>query len=290
MYNKARLGRVIIGMVSLTILLNDCSPKQVAKPEVSAPETTRQTTVPSQQSIWTPMVLAGNKHYFIEDSSTISINDDSSHVTSFQMRTFYSLSLITLGDSLVLTAIVDSTSTNPLSSSGKSGPTSQVIHAIASNAGQLSGLTSETVTACKDGIEAVGMRIYELIPSYPKHSVERGGHWVDTVSANSCRGKTSLHQRIIREYQFLGFSEWKEYNAARIERHSSNVVTGSTLETRNRFTATGSGTGSAILYVDRKTGRLLESDGHSESKLIISTTRGDYPFTQSIITHIEARY
>ena len=275
--------------IGIVIILNNCSPNRVAQPGfATAPP--REQIEPSLQDEWMPKQAPGSRQYLIEDSSTTSISDDPTHTSSLQTATTYSLSLVPLADSFSFTAKVDSMSTSLASSpeaSTLNKSFSQTVHGTFSNNGEMSTVIADASSSCQGGVDAAGMRMFELTQYYPKGAIKIGDKWADTISATSCRGKITLHQEIIREYQLLELTNWKKYPVAKIQRNVSTTAMGSSSESQNHLTATGFGTGTALFYADRTNGFLRESNGYSESKFIISTSRGSYSFTQNVITHIK---
>jgi hypothetical protein len=289
--NNSRLSQTFLRMIGTVIVLNSCSQNQVA--QTGLPTSPPQEQIkPSLQDEWMPKQVPGTRRYIIEDSSTILLSDDSTHTSSLQTATVYSLSLIALADSFLFTAKVDSMSSNSRSSPKESEAnkaSAQTVHATFSSTGEMSALKGEAPSSCQGGVDAAAMRVFELTQSYPKKRIRVGDRWTDTVSATSCRGRTVLNQQIIREYQLLELTSWKDHDVAKIQQEVSAIVTATNSESQNNLTATGSGTGKRIFYADRITGFLRESNGRSESRLTINTSRGSYPFTQSITTHIEIR-
>jgi hypothetical protein len=281
--------RTFFRIIGIMIILNYCSPNHVAQPGFpTAPP--QEQIEPSLQDKWMPEQVPGTRQYLIEDSSTTFINDDPTHTSLLQTATTYSLSLISLADSFSFTAKVDSISTSSASFPGASTVNksfSQTVHGTLSNSGEMSAVITDASSSCQEGVDAAGMRVFELTQYYPKRAIKIGDKWADTISATSCRGKIMLHQEIIREYQLLELTNWKEHAVAKIQRNVSTRATGTSSESQNYLTATGFGAGTVIFYADRTKGFLRESNSHSESKFIITTSRGNYSFTQNIITHIK---
>ena len=275
--------------IGIVIILNNCSPNRVAQPGfATAPP--REQIKPSLQDEWMPKQAPGTRQYLIEDSSTTSISDDPTHTSSLQRATTYSLSLVPLTDSFSFTAKVDSMSTNSASSpelSTLNKSFSQTVHGTFSNSGEISAVTTDASLSCQGGVDAAGMRVFELTQYYPKGTIKIGDKWADTISVISCRGKIILYQKIIRKYQLLELINWKKYPVAKIQRNVSTTLTGNSSESQNQLTAIGFGTGTILFYADRTNGFLRESKGYSESKFIITTSRGNYSFTQNVITHIK---
>ena len=289
--SKTAFSQAFSRIIGITIALNSCSASHVTQPgfPTSPP---REPVKPSLQDEWVPKQAPGTRQYLIEDSATIFIGNDSTHTSLLQTATWYSLSLIALADSFSFTTKIDSMSTSSHTSLTKNGvdsSSSRTIHATFSSNGEMSALIGEAPSSCQRGVDATAMRVFELTQNYPKKSIRVGDRWADTVSGTSCRGRIPLYQQSIHEYQLLELINWKDHDVAKIQRNVSTVITGTSFESQNHLTVTGSGVGSMIFYADRITGFLHESDSHSKSRLTINTSRGSYSFTQTITTHIEIR-
>gem|GEM_PF-3078031 len=287
--SNAMFSRTFFRTIGIMIILNNCAPNRVAQPRFPTASPQEQIK-PSLQDEWMPKQAPGIRQYLIEDSSTTLISDDPTHTSLLQTTTTYSLSLIALADSFSFTAKVDSMSTSSASSPRTSivdKSFAQTIHGTFSNSGEISAVIGDTPSSCQGGVDAAGMRVFELTQHYPKQAIKIGDKWTDTISATSCRGKITLHQQIIREYQLLELTNWNEYAVAKIQQNVSTTTTGTSSETQNHLTAIGSGAGTIMFYADRTSGFLRESSGHSESKFTITTSRGSYPFTQNITTRIK---
>ena len=286
--SNSMLSQLFFQMIGITIVLNSCSPSHITQHGVPTFSPQEQVKAPMQNG-WARKQAPGFRQYLIEDSSTISIDGDSTQISMLHSTALYSLSFIAQGDSFSFTATVDSISTSsrlPSERNETDRSFSQVVHAIVSSTGQMSVLNAETASSCQGGMDAAAMRVFELTQNYPKIDITIGDKWADTVSVISCRGKTPLHQQIIRQYELLELTNRKQHNVAKIQRITSATVRGTSSNPHNHLTVAGSGTGSTTFYVDLATGFLSESEGHSQAKLTITTSRGNYAFIQNITTHI----
>ena len=273
-------GFILLSCTTVTPILRPSSSEPIQKPKLS---------VSVSETEWLPKQIVGHKEYFIHDSSTISISGDSSQTRMSNTNTIYIVRLSKLNNSL-LTSKADSLKMRPQSFQLKIAADTEVIkefEAIMSPTGQISSLSGHFVPLCPGGITPVAARIQDLILSYPERGLKVGDSWTDTVSTTVCHGRISLLQQSIYVYRFLSFSIWKQHLVVIIQRDVLSTFTADTKNSRNYFTATGSGTSFTTIYANRLTGALLQSDTHLESALTVSTPRGVFPFTQSTVTHIE---
>jgi hypothetical protein len=285
------LKQHVLPLVGAIAAFTSCSPNRVPQPTPTS-EPIHKTVKALAQESWAPSLVAGTPRYLIQDSSTISISGDSNQIVPFQSSVIYSVTFAPSGDSFVVVGRTDSLSANAHEHIGKrvlDTAGALEFHAIVSNTGKVSNLLGTSASICGEGINPVATRIFDLLISYPSKRLKVGDQWADTVSIRTCRGKTALSQKTIRQYQLLEFKKRSERSTAKILRLSSTVVTGGSIDSKNHLNTTGSGSGETTLCADWATGLLVQSDERSQTTLSISTIRGVYPFTQIISTHIEAR-
>jgi hypothetical protein len=268
-----------------------CSTSHVpTPPRSSIPSRTDTLPTDSHSSNWTPRFTTGTRHYLIRDSSIISIsNDTTARPVPIESTMIYSISVMNAGDSFMLTSHIDSlkVSSHSRAKSNVDAGTVSDFHTTVSKQGQLSTILDQATTNCIGGIASASARIGELIASFPGTALKVGDRWTDTTSITSCHGKIPLVQQATREYELLDLSSCLQRDAVKVRRTVSDTFTGASAESNNHLSASGSGTASAILCLQRDTGALIESNGESRSDLIIVTTRGTFPFTQNVNTHIE---
>lgn len=277
--------------VAAIAIFTGCSRNRMPEP-VSKPGASRETVEASTQDSWLPTQVAGTIRYLIQDTASISISGDSTHTVPIQSSTLYSITLTSSNDSFVLTGRTESRSTNAHEHTSKSVADTATLlefHAAVSRSGRVASLAGNNASTCGEGVDPVVTRIFELAVFYPARRLKVGDRWADTISVTTCRGKTSLVQKTIRQYELVQFETWRGHDTAKIQRSSSSVFTGASIDSKNHLSTSGSGSSETTIHTDRFTGSLLESDSQSHSMLSISTTRGTYPFSQTIATHVEAQ-
>jgi hypothetical protein len=276
--------------ILLSVGLGACStnPRPVSTTSVTIPHTD-SVTVESRSNVWSPRITTGTWHYTIQDSSIVSIsNDTSAHVHPIELRTIFSITITDSANILVLTGQVDSSVLDTHSASRMKANTGSltVQHMILSKQGRVIDPPKNAAPTCI-GINTASTRIPELAVVWPSTQVKIGDRWADTLSVTNCHGKIPLVQTAIREYELLDLTSCQQRDAVKVRRSVSDSFTGSSVDTTNHLNARGSGTASTILCVNRDTGTLLESIGQSRVDLTVVTTRGAFPFTQSTSTHIK---
>ena len=244
----------------------------------------------AENKSWVPQIAAGIYRYIIEDSSIISINDDtitkSVPITSTMI---YSLSIDRSRDSIVLmgkvdSAIIDSRipRRNPFANIAKD----KEFHAILSIRGQLISAAKDSSSACSSSSSPTISPIYELILPVRQEELKIGDKWMDTVSSTSCHGRTPLIQQVIRTFEVKQFTTHDNQSTVEIVRNSSITFAGTTTDPGSQLSARGSGTAITTMIFDQSTATLLESNSQIESALTVITSRGKFPFTQHTISHI----
>jgi hypothetical protein len=240
---------------------------------------------------WAPGLLPGKWHYLIRDSSVVSINNDTTaRVEPIESTAIYTVSVSESNDSLLFRAHVDSLLVNSRISSKSAGDTAKTLNfqGTISRQGELTSSGDTTATTCKGAGVAPSPRVSELLTVLPAHPAHVGDKWSDTVSTITCHGKIPLRQTAVREYELLDLSSCQR-GGVKVRRVVSDTFSGSSAESANHLSASGSGTASSLLCLDRSTGALFTSDGQSRLDLTVTTTRGIFPFTQRTSTHIETR-
>ena len=255
------------------------------------PKTTSNAPIETRNNTWSPQLGSGKRRYLIRDSSTISIsNDTTARVEPIESTTIYTVSVTDSNNLLHLTGHIDSLLVNSrLSTKVRSDTsTATVSSGLISRQGHLMRVTDASSMTCSTGSLSSSSRLAELLIFLPPHPAKIGDKWSDTTSATACHGKIPLTQTAVREYELLDFSSCPA-ESVRVRRTVSNTFTGSSAESTNHLSASGSGTGSSVLCLERNTGALVSSDGQSRLELTVTTTRGVFPFTQNTTTHIEPR-
>jgi hypothetical protein len=286
---------VIQGLVLIIMLIYSieaCSTRHpsVSASPVSAPH--HDSVATSRKTGWTPQFSSGKWEYLIRDSSTISMtNDTTGHIEPIESTTTYVLSIADSNNVLILTGRIDSLLVNSRLPSRKSADTSlsREFHSVLSKQGHLTTVPATPTITCTGASLPPSTRLQELLITRPTGAIEVGSTWSDTSSMTTCHGKIPLTQTVVRNYQLMESSTCQP-GMAQVQRTVSSSLIGSSAETNsNHLSANGSGTATSILCLDRNTGILLESTGHSHLEMTVTTSRGTFPFVQNTSTQIRLR-
>jgi hypothetical protein len=273
----------------MILALTACTPHHTQTTGTEPPPTLKPT-VSTEAESWTPQIISGSRKYSVNDSSVVSIsNDTTNRVVPIETAMHYSLAIGPIGDSFSISGTVDSSTVNSqlrIKPQVRDSTKIDEIRGVLTKQGQLRLGSQERLLSCSSTSVSMTSRIYELVIPYPKEQLRIGDKWSDTVSNTNCHGRTPLTQQIIREFQVKQFTTWHEHTAVEVLRQTNIVFAGASSEPNTHLQANGSGSGSATLFMDRKTAVLLESNSQTKSTLIIVTSRGAFPFTQLTSTHI----
>jgi hypothetical protein len=278
---------------SVYSLLVGCATGHPTTPVTSTTRTQRDTTIiESHKKSWAPHLIAAKLRYFIHDSSTISINGDTTvAVVPIESTMIFSVSTSDSNNLLIVNSQIDSFYVNS-SRSTKTKPDTSIrsnMHMVASKEGRFLDLTEAGPLDCTVVNASSPSRIGEVLIALPLNAITVGDKWSDTVSTTSCRGRIALTHRIVRQYELLDFSSCPQTNAAKVRGVITDTLVGSSTESNNHLSAHGFGNAISMICIDANTGTLLESDTQSHLELTVTTTRGAFPFIQNSNTHIELR-
>lgn len=278
----------------LLILLAACSRTRSAVPN-PIPEIKTALPSISKTDGWLPQQRSIIQRYLLFDSSTVEVsNDSTAKVIPVVSTVFYSITINSSGGRDILgtiTSVLDSSKINSSIPRRNFDDSThhQNFNASLTRTNQIVGPESKASPSCSGNNTLIATRLFELIPSYPQHAVKAGDKWSDTVRSISYHGKILMKQQVFRQYELLDFTQWEGRDVVKISQHLTMIFTTLAKETNNSLSAAGAGSSAAILYLARENGLLLNSDSHSHSELIITTSRGTFPFIQNTVTHITAQ-
>ena len=276
-------------VILLQLIAQGCSSSRVRQPSPSTTIPRSDTIASTVRSVgWNPETKSGKWHYIIRDSAIISIsNDSNAQVRPIESTTSYTITITDSTSLLVLTVRMDSMIVTRRQSSPKifSDTNHSQLHTVISKKNHLSN-PSQQITTCTAGTNSPTTRLGELLIPLPTTRLNIHERWTDSSTSIVCHGRIALTESRITEYELIDSTSCKQLDAIGVHRLVSSTFTGSSAEGNNHLTAGGSGTGSAILCLQRDTGLLLSSNGESRLDLTATTSRGVFPFTQKTITDI----
>lgn len=279
-------------MLLVQSVVGGCSSSRVQTSTSPTSVTRRDSTVRAVPSIgWSPEMKPGKWHYIIHDSSIISItNDSNAQARPIESTTSYTVTVTDSANLLVLNVHMDSMTVTSQRSTPRT--ISDTAHAqfrtvISKQNHLISPL--QQLTTCTTASSPQTVRLGELLIPLPITHVNARDKWTDSSATIVCHGRVMLTESRITEYELTDSISCKQSDAVAIHRTVSSTFTGSSAEGNSHLSAGGSGTGSAILCLERSTGLLLTSSGESRLDLTATTSRGVFPFTQKTTTDIQIR-
>ena len=231
------LVQTVVLAIPTLVLVGACSTSRPttrnSPPATVASDSLHPSKSPNNNS-WSPHIKEGQWRYVIQDSSTISINNDTTaHVEPVESTMIYTMVLTDSVHSLTFSGHIDSLLINSHLAKKSRSDTSEAseVHGFVSRQGQFTQI-AKMVTACTNGSAASVSRISELLIMLPSHSLNPGDRWSDTSSTTTCHGKIPLKQIALRNYELLDLSSCP-HGGVKVRRSVSDSLTGSSVEGNN---------------------------------------------------------
>ena len=267
-------------------------------PATPTPPATRKDSVapPTPAARWNPRRVAGSWRYELHSSGTVSLAGDSTADSLPLGRTVLYTVTIAPADgqaigspAFAVTGSVDSVTVStpervPTPTAGSnSNPHFQA--ALAAD-GQLISLTSNATTPCQgatDPLSAAASMLFVTLPA----AISPQESWSDTVSTVTCRGRMPMIATTTRQYRAVTDTVWRGRPALLLTRTDSLDIesrsdSGSigTTDSTGSMKATGKGHAAFTLYVDPRSGVLLEAAGRSHTDILVTTGNSSFPFRE----------
>ncbi len=250
---------------------------------------------------WTPQRSASSWHYELRSTGAVSLSGDTTASSLPLDRTvFYTVSIVPTGSnsgggSFQMSGSVDSVAVTvperiPTPTAGSnSKPHFQGVLAAD---GHVLAISSNASTACANATDPLSAGATLLFVALPQ-GLSPADTWTDSVSTTTCRGRMPLITTATRHYTAITDTVWHGREAILIARTDSLLIrnrpdttTDSTIASgniTNVMEAAGNGFGEFRLYVDPRSGALLEAIGTSRTEILVTTGSSRFPF------HEEAR-
>jgi hypothetical protein len=154
--------------------------------------------------------------------------------------------------------------------------------------GRVTALASDAMTPCQDAVDPLSAAATSLFIALPD-GISPNERWRDTVSTTTCRGRMPLVTTAMRQYEAIGDTVWQGREALLVTRRDSLVIrsradtaanTTIASDTTEKMDASGSGRGDFILYVDPRSGVLLEARGTTHTEILVTKSNSRFPFRE----------
>ena len=153
--------------------------------------------------------------------------------------------------------------------------------AILSPTGNVSAFKPPPEQECGSPLHPLLTTARDLVVAVPQ-SLAVGSTWQDTATATTCRGEIPVTTHAIREYVVEGPDTLAGVPAIRVRRTSTLTLGGSGTQAGQPVALSGTGRGTATLYLSPAVGALIGAVGASRSTLTVETPRGPVPFRQQV--------
>ncbi len=158
--------------------------------------------------------------------------------------------------------------------------------------GHVLSLSSNATTSCTNATDPLSAAAALFFVALPE-GISPAERWTDSVTTTTCRGRTPLVTTVMRHYKAITDTVWRGRPALLIARIDSLTIrsradsttdsVGASHDSTDMMAATGSGRGEFTLYIDPRTGVLLEATGTNRTDILVTTASSRFPF------HEEAR-
>jgi hypothetical protein len=159
--------------------------------------------------------------------------------------------------------------------------------ALAAN-GHLTALESDAMTPCGDAIDPLSAAATSLFIALPQ-GISPNESWSDTVATVTCRGRMPLITTVTRQYKAIADTVWQGRAALLLARHDSLAIRSqadsstdsvAVADTTDSMEAIGGGRGDFAVYVDPRSGVLLEATGTIHTEILVTTAGSRFPFRE----------
>lgn len=282
-------------------------PSPAPTPVPSTSDSAAVHAPPPVTARWMPRHTAGSWRYELHSTGTVSlVGDTTANSLPLGRTVIYTVSIAPAGSSgggssaFQLSGSVDSVAVTiperiPTPTAGSnSRPRFQ--GALAAN-GHLDAITSDATTPCQNATDPLSAAAAGLFVALPR-GISPNQSWSDTVSTVTCRGRTALETTAIRQYRAVDDTVWGGRAAILLTRHDSLIIrnrpdsSADTVSTTHSAASTavhdsaeamaaaGSGQADFTLYVDPRSGVLLQAMGTSRTEILVTTGGSRFPFRE----------
>jgi hypothetical protein len=151
--------------------------------------------------------------------------------------------------------------------------------------GQVRAFEGPPAEGCGSPVQSLLAQARDLVVAVPA-SLTIGSTWRDTTAVVTCRGDIPVTTRAVREYVVEGRDSVAGAAAIRVRRTSTMTLGGRGTQGGEPVSVSGTGAGTATLYLSPSVGALLGATGTSRSTLTVETPRGRVPFRQEAAQRI----
>jgi hypothetical protein len=154
--------------------------------------------------------------------------------------------------------------------------------------GHVTALASDAMTPCQNATDPLSAAATSFFVALPV-GISPNERWSDTVTTATCRGRMPLVTTVTRQYEAIGDTVWQGREALLLTRRDSLVIRNRAdsaadnsiaADTSEEMDAVGGGRGDFVLYLDPRSGTLLEATGTSHTEILVTKSNSRFPFRE----------
>ena len=268
------------------------APRVSTTPESIPDKTVSSVTPLSTHSAWTIHPTAELHAYRSTISTLLELADSAGlEKDSITSTTDFTLSIIENSEALSYSATIAAFSFQGGPKTGTTAVTSQLPFSFSGRLHQgkltinpITGRSGELSVDCSNEVLSAIPVIQRAVATVPL-ALQKDMTWSDSTTANICSGSIPLTSVTSRHFRVIG----EVSRGILIERKEHTASAGEGAQGQHRLRIRSSGTGTAQLIIDARTGALRESTGTHTASVIVTASGRDRQFTQTTREHLVTR-
>lgn len=280
-HRKRRQMRLAVFRQLLIVLsLAGCvsaRPPQPAPPTPSVPVPSPINTGPKT---WSFGFVPGTVTYKISRSATIEDLDAGAKREISTNSSHESIGLQAIGDTISVTAVVDTFSTTTQGAIGPAQLAQLPLQLSGSLVGDSLVITEGLAQKCDPVATALITDLHNLLANFPDTlSIQMS--WRDSTSLLGCQGSIGTQSHVTRSYKVIGESIYEGTSVVMVQRTDSIQATGEGAQQQHRILLDAHGNGSAIYYLEINSGRVLHLSTSQDLNLVVTASGKSSHFRES---------
>ncbi len=264
------------------LITTGCAPSAVQQPVQPAPLPSLPNPVASGASTWTINRASGAISYQISRSAAIESQSDSNpHREISTNATHERITLDIAGDTTLVTAIIDTSSTITQGTIGPVQPVQLPVQLSGLQIGNSLAISTDSATErCNPVSSGLSADLHNLLVAFPIQLSQESG-WRDSLELSTCQGMIPTTVHIARSYVVSGQSIYQGLPVIVVQRRDSINAHGEGAQQQHRVTLDASGIGNATYYLDPQDGFILRLNTLQNLDLVITTSGKIHRFREN---------
>lgn len=252
---RTQMGPTKFFQLALLLLATACAGSRVSRAPLPMPsQPPNQPPVLAVPGPWSFKYAPGTAGYQIRRSGSIESQSDS--ITQREITTNSTHEILTLdavGDTIRLTAVVDTFSTTTQQLIGQVQPVQLPVQVSGFVFGDSLVVSTDDSVSCSPAHSALITDLRNLIIQLPTQLLA-GSTWRDSVQLAGCQAMIPMQSHIVRSYTVSGQIEYEGDPTLVIQRIDTIHAQGSGAQHQHQIELEASGTGSASYYLNLRSG------------------------------------